>query len=76
METNGGCWLSMTQHSYSNSPSAAAPIRNQAEEGEAEEKEGFRGEEHPAEIQDIRQPAAQRRTQEGRLQRSLQVPQR
>lgn len=52
-------------------------FRNQAEEGEAEEKEGFGGEEeHPAAIQDLHQPAAQRGTQEGRLQRSLQVPQR
>lgn len=66
----------MTRHSHNNSPFAAAPTRNQAEEGEAEEKEGFGGEEHPAEIQDIRQPAAQRTTQEGHLQRSLQVPQR
>lgn len=48
--------------------------RDQTEEGEEAEGEGPGGEEHPAALQDLRQPAVQGRAQEGHLQGTLQVP--
>ncbi len=48
--------------------------RDQAEEREETEREGPRGEEHPAALKDLRQLAVQGWTKERRFQGALQVP--